>query len=363
MEKLLEKHLRQTSLLQRPLHPNQHAYQSGKSCDSALHQLVSRVEASINNQEIALVAFLDIEGAFDNTSFKSMIRAASNRGVEDTICKWIKAMLEGQLVETSLAGETMQVTVRKGCPQGGVLSPLLWDLVIDELLVTLNDEGYYTQGCADDIAILIVGKNASTISELMQRALTRTEGWCGQEHLRVNPAKATLVPFTKIRKLDGLKPPILHNEPVQFNQETKFLGLVLDSKLTWNQRLEQMIDKCNRALMTIRRTIGKAWGLKPRMMHWLYTAVVRPMLTYSCLIWWTKATQKQAIAKLAKVQRLACLCITGAAKSTPTADMETMLNLLPLDIYIRGKARIGAHRLKWGGNWRTQNRILRGMTE
>lgn len=40
--------------------------------------------------------------AFDNTFFESMIRSCSNRGVEDTICKRIKAMMEGRLIETSL---------------------------------------------------------------------------------------------------------------------------------------------------------------------------------------------------------------------------------------------------------------------
>jgi hypothetical protein len=91
MEKLLEKHLREICLIERPLHLNQHAYQSGRSCETVLHQLVSRIEKSLNNQEIALGAFLDIEGASDNASFESMILAASNLGVDNTCCWWLRA--------------------------------------------------------------------------------------------------------------------------------------------------------------------------------------------------------------------------------------------------------------------------------
>lgn len=107
----------------------------------------------------------------------------------------------------------------------------------------------------------------------------------------------TLVLFTKIRKLVGLKPPALHNETVRLSQDPKFLGMVLHSKLTWNQHLKHMTNK--RALTT-RKTIEKTWGLKPCMMYGLYTVVVRSMLTYDCLNRWTKTTQKQEIANLQK---------------------------------------------------------------
>lgn len=50
----------------------------------------------------------------------------------------------------------MQVSVRRGCPQEGVLSLLLWDFFIDELLANLHNVGYYTQEYTDYIAIFII---------------------------------------------------------------------------------------------------------------------------------------------------------------------------------------------------------------
>ena len=49
------------------MHPRQHAYQAGKSTESALHQLVGRIEKALDAKEYALGIFFDIEGAFDNT--------------------------------------------------------------------------------------------------------------------------------------------------------------------------------------------------------------------------------------------------------------------------------------------------------
>jgi hypothetical protein len=107
---------------------------------------------------MALGVFLDIEGAFDRTSFDIIRQAAERCGIDPTICRWICAMLESRNIKATLSGETLGATAVRGCPQGGVLSPLLWSLVMDDLLWELHYRGYYTVGYADDIAILINGK-------------------------------------------------------------------------------------------------------------------------------------------------------------------------------------------------------------
>ncbi|KAL1447090.1 hypothetical protein WDU94_000567 [Cyamophila willieti] len=354
LEKLVDKYVRENFLVERPLHMNQHAYQAGKSCESALHHLVAKIENTIIHKEAALAAFLDIEGAFDNTSFESMVQAARRRGIDDTCCRWLNVMLNGRNIKINLFGESMNAVITKGCPQGGVLSPLLWNLVVDELLDKLNNQGYYAQGYADDIVILIRGKYLSTISDVMQSALNIVENWCEEVNLRVNPNKTTLIPFTLKRNLEELRPPHLFNKRLEMVKEVKYLGVTLDTKLTWNPHLTRITNKCTRALMMCRRTFGKSWGLKPHMMAWLYCAVIRPMVTYGSIVWWLKVEQVQAKLALGKLQRLACLCITSAMKSTPTAAMETLLNLPPLDIVIRGEARMGAYRLQQNNLWKRQ---------
>ena len=92
--------------------------------------------------------------------------------------------------------------------------------------------------------------------------------------------------------------------------------------------------------------------MSPHMMNWLYTRVIRPMMVYGSVVWWPKVQQVTAAKNLQRVQRLACLGITGAMKGTPTASMEVVLNLPPLDIFIKGEARTAAYRIRCSGNWR-----------
>jgi retron-type reverse transcriptase len=135
--------------------------------------MIIHIDEAGENRKIALGTFLDIEGASDSISFDIITKAAKRHGLEDMICRWIGSMLRSKKITATLARETLEESVTRGCPQGGILSPLLWSLVVDEPIRGLN--GYYTLGYADDIAVLIHGKFFNTISELLQEALNMVQ--------------------------------------------------------------------------------------------------------------------------------------------------------------------------------------------
>ena len=84
LEKIIDKHTRGGVMVEKPLHQNQYAYRAGMSTKTALFQVVKSLEKCLEHKEIALGAFLDIEGAFENTSFKTIITAAKEHGLEET---------------------------------------------------------------------------------------------------------------------------------------------------------------------------------------------------------------------------------------------------------------------------------------
>ncbi|GJQ68849.1 hypothetical protein Trydic_g6049 [Trypoxylus dichotomus] len=130
LEKIIDKHLRDSALGRLPLHENQYAYQSGKSCEQAIHELARRAEIAFRHKEIALATFLDIEGAFHRASFLSMEQALQRRGVEPTLTRWITSILNNRTVHVPMNLCNIGATVAAGCSQGGVLSPLLWCLML-----------------------------------------------------------------------------------------------------------------------------------------------------------------------------------------------------------------------------------------
>ena len=80
MERLVDRCLREEALAFVPLHPNEHAYPAGKSEETALNQLIVRVEKVPDPQETILGVFLDIEGSFNNTCYDTMCDALVRHG-------------------------------------------------------------------------------------------------------------------------------------------------------------------------------------------------------------------------------------------------------------------------------------------
>jgi hypothetical protein len=175
----------------------------------------------------------------------------------------------------TLGGLTRSVAVSTGCPQGGVLSPLLWCLV-NELLVRLNEGGVYSEGYADDICLLAVGKSPNTVSGLIQWALHTVETWCDELGLSVNPDKTGLVAFTR-RTLPGFFEPCLFGTILHCSMSVKNLGVILDLRLTWKEHMDVKVRKAQNLMWACRRAYGVTWGLSPRVVHWLYVSYHQAM--------------------------------------------------------------------------------------
>jgi hypothetical protein len=111
----------------------------------------------------------------------------------------------------------------------------LSNLVADRLLTVTNDLGFNTYGYADDNVIIIHGKFAHTVREIVQEALNVVAKWAANEGLKISPHKTAIVPFTNRRKIEGLGPLLLHGKELKMREEVKYLGVMLDSKLNWNQ--------------------------------------------------------------------------------------------------------------------------------
>ena len=180
------------------------------------------------------------------------------------------------------------------------MSPLLWCPFVN-LLARLNEGGVYSQGYADDICLLAVGKFPNTVSGLTQWTLFIVEALCDELGLSVNPYKTELVAFTR-RKLPGFFKPRLFGTTLHSSTSVKYLGVILDSRMTWKERLIVKVGKAQNLLRACRRACGVTWGLRSRVVHWLYVSAIRPPVTFASMLWWPGCQTASAKKKLSRTQ-------------------------------------------------------------
>jgi hypothetical protein len=125
----------------------------------------------------------------------------------------------------------------------------------------------------------------------------------------------------------------------------KYLGVILDSLLTLKEHVDDEVKKVEYSMWTCRGACGVTWGLKPGVVYWPFVAVIRPSVIFASLVRWSGCHTTCAKRKLSRVERLTCLGITGAMRTTPTNTLEALICLTSLELVVQSEARSAAHRL------------------
>lgn len=146
--------------------------------------------------------FLDIEGTFNNATTHSFVKALARRGIEHTLCQWLKTSSENRIIISTVDEATLVANPVEGWLQKGILSPLLWADQIDERVDELVAKGFHCFG----YAIGVKGKSEEVISKRMPIDVSTVNNWRNQERLSFNVMKTQVVTFIRKKSLRGLKP-------------------------------------------------------------------------------------------------------------------------------------------------------------
>ena len=189
-----------TTELDTPMHKNLYSYMEGKSTEDALHLVVHKIEKAINSKKVAVAVFLDIDSAFSNATFSSMEEALKNKGIDKTLQKWIVNSLINREAVATQDSFSVKKNIEKGCPQGGILSPYIWNLIMDDLLGMFPKIHPTEVVCyADDVMLLGVGIDEDMIVRNLRRDMIKLEEWAEKHRLNFSPHKTKMILFSRRR--------------------------------------------------------------------------------------------------------------------------------------------------------------------
>ena len=157
--------------------------------------------------------------------------------------------------------------------------------------------------------MLVTCADMFRIRGIAQKAINIAANWALEQELQFSSKKTKIVLFTHKRNpdLDSLS---VNGSKLELPKEARLLGVTLDSKLTWKPHIIPITRKATTALLQCKQIVGKTWGIKPSMMKCIYTAMIRPSMSFACVSWAGGVNKKYLVRKLTKEQRLACLMIS-----------------------------------------------------
>ena len=125
-----------------------------------------------------------------------------------------------------------------------MLSPVLWNLVVNNLLnKQANEIPGYLQAFADDLVILAEGDDLAVIHERTQKSINSINKWCKNNGLNISSLKAKLIMFTWRRKWELPNDLLFDGKTIDLSQSTKFLRIHLDTKLNFNEHIKYITKK------------------------------------------------------------------------------------------------------------------------
>ena len=308
--------------------PEQAGFRQHHSTEDQVTYIAQKIEDGFQDKQHTLTVWIDMEKAYDRVWKDGLRLKLQKSGVAGCMYQWISQYLTNRKARVHVNGTySRKKTLTEGVPQGGVLNPTLFLVFINDIV---RDMPRKVQGAiyADDLVLWCSEEHLSTANYRMQQALNTLEGWTNQWLVKINSRKTTYTIFSLSTKEQKATLHI-NGQTLIAEDNPTYLGVTFDKRLTWRQQTEKAEARAKVRLALMKKLAGTTWGADTVTLKRLYTGRVRPVLEYGMTAWGT--TAKSNFDRVSKIQKQATRIITGAMKSTPIIELETITGLQSLD--------------------------------
>ena len=211
-----------------------------------------------------------------------------------------------------------------GVPQGSILGPKLFILFINDICNVSKNLKFII--FADDTNIFCSGKNINELLLMVNLELQKLCTWFSVNKLTLNISKTNFMLFTNhnVQSPSDIKI-CIKGQNIERVKVTKFLGVLIDEKLSWKEHISLVHNKICKSLSILYkiRTIFDS-----HILRLLYCSLILPYLTYCTEIWGNN--HKSYIHSILLLQKKAIRVISGVGKFEHTDQLFYMWKLLKI---------------------------------
>ena len=240
-------------------------YQCGfRKNHSPVDQLV-RLETDIRkgfkHRQHTAAVFLDIQKAYDMVHRPAVVHKLQKLGLKGHLAYYLHYFLIGRrnfrVKNRSVFSDYYDM--ENGLPQGSCLSPLLFNVFIDDLFLDISP-GVSFSLFADDSAMWCSGPDYDVCLTRLQGCLAKLEQWSRTNGLQFSSEKSAAIIFSRTMNIQPSQSLRLHNNEIPYVTNFKFLGVILDRRLSMARHIKYIGVKCNSRLNLFRCITGATYG-------------------------------------------------------------------------------------------------------
>ncbi|XP_040073492.1 uncharacterized protein LOC120845989 [Ixodes scapularis] len=299
----------------------------------AMGDIVSSLEEAKAHSWSAVAVFLDIRKAFDALPHKAVISALRRLGVNGRPLKYICAFLSERTMCVKVGNAVSNPRkIIRGVPQGSVVSPLLFALAIASLpaAARVGEEPAYPISMAvyaDDVALWSTAPSyrRQRMVCALQRALTNAVYRLHQLGLAISAEKTIALCYAPKRPSKFMPTLCIGDTPVKLAKTATYLGVTLDSRLSWGPSMREVLQKMRTHANILRMLGGTTWGTSSHMMLQLYRGLILARPLYALPFATLSANQLKNLEQAQRVALRICLGVPRTASSRHTLT-ESRIN-------------------------------------
>lgn len=333
--KLLEKLLLPAFTDNIELADHQHGFRKNHSTTTALHQIHGHISYGLNQKQPCrrtIMVALDMSRAFDTVALETLLDDIFDTTLPPRIKRWTYNYLIGRQTFVEFRNsKSYYRRMKQGVPQGGVLSPTLFNLYISKMPTPLP--GIKLVSYADDITLLVTGNNIEEMTEMLNTYLVSLNTWMNSRNLKLSPEKSTSTLFTTwTLEMSTTLNVSINEQQIPTVRNPKILGVNFDPMLTFKNHTTATISKLKNRNNILKKLAGTNWGKEKETMITAYKSICRPLMNYAAPIW-TPQLRKSHWTHLQTCQNAALRISTGCLLMANEDHLHTETNILPVQIH------------------------------
>ncbi|KAK0130917.1 putative RNA-directed DNA polymerase from transposon BS [Merluccius polli] len=274
------------------------AYRANRSTEDAISLALHLTLAHLEEKNTyARLLFIDFSSAFNTIIPHQLVEKLRSLGLDHGMCNWALNFLSQRQQRVRVGNNISKtIEVSTGSPQGCVLSPLLFRLLIHDCAA--HSSTNHIIKFADDMTVLglIRGNDESAY----RKEVKELTSWCSSHNLHLNVSKTREMVIDFRRTSHHLMPLTIEGAVVERVESIKFLGVHLADDLSFSANTTNTVKKAHQRLHSLRCL--KRAGLSTAHLTTFYRGTVESVLSYGLTSWFgsCRAQERKKLSRIVK---------------------------------------------------------------